>query len=68
MKDCEDCVEAHKLMKEKNIDVKCACTQTNPILIDEIEKKHGHKTFPIIFVDGTFIGGYSDLKKKYGVK
>ncbi|ELA48076.1 hypothetical protein VCUG_00499 [Vavraia culicis subsp. floridensis] len=68
MKDCEDCIEAHKLLKEKSIDVKCACMQMNPVLVDETEKEYGHRTFPIIFVNGEFVGGYADLRKKFGCK
>jgi len=32
-------------------------------VIDDLKRKHGHNTYPFIFVGNKFIGGYSDMIK-----
>ena len=36
-------------------------------LVEEIKTYFNHKTYPMIFIDKKFIGGYSDLSKLYEV-
>lgn len=33
-------------------------------LVKDIMEKYNHKTFPMIFINGQFIGGFSDYEKK----
>lgn len=36
-------------------------------LVEEIKTRFNYKTYPMIFIDKKFIGGYSDLSKLYEV-
>jgi glutaredoxin len=63
---CPYCDKAKKLLDDDTLTV----IDCDPYLIDTKEKflefikilsNKDHKTFPIIFKDNTFIGGYSDL-------
>ena len=64
---CHNCVSVKKLLKDKNFLFKEI--QCDEYLIEEkenfllfIEKKIGksYKTFPMVFYNGNFIGGFND--------
>ncbi|KAM0687469.1 hypothetical protein COBT_001288 [Conglomerata obtusa] len=63
--DCSDCREAMCMLVHKN---KCFCycsAESQPQIMEEVEKEHHHKTVPAIFVDGKFIGGHKELAKHF---
>ncbi len=59
---CPYCDAAKALLKSKNFDV----TEFNLTGDEEgkmnLLKKTAHRTFPQIFIDDVFIGGYTELK------
>lgn len=59
---CPYCDAAKSLLKSKNFDV----TEFNLTGDEEgkiaLLKKTAHRTFPQIFIDDVFIGGYTELK------
>lgn len=64
MPHCESCQEAHSIFENHNMKVDCACWMGNSILKEEMKKEHNHRTFPIIFIEGEFIGGLKQLQNK----
>jgi glutaredoxin len=68
---CNYCTKAIDLLKELEIDIEYNNIETNsdPIeynrKVNELEKITGSRTFPQIFSNGKYIGGYVDLHKKY---
>lgn len=70
LKDCYSCIEAKKLldskqMKFKNIQYEMSDTESknmwNKFILDTLKKDH--KTFPKIFINTKFIGGFNDLQQ-----
>lgn len=85
---CSFCVLAKQMIKDlvqggdKDIDHYLLCIEDPPPdVVNRLKSETGHTTYPFIFFDGQFIGGYSELKapknlvsiinileKKYGIK
>lgn len=72
--DCPYCQAALKLLKDKNVPFKgyniYSINGGFPVLYDALSKNankinfiNSHKTKPIIFYNGNFIGGYDNLIK-----
>jgi glutaredoxin len=70
LKDCYSCIETKKLldskqMKFKNIEYEMSDTKSknmwNKFILDTFKKEH--KTFPKIFINKYFIGGFNDLQQ-----
>lgn len=63
MDNCGYCEAAKSLLKSKNLSYQefniSADDQKKLDLID----KTGHRTMPQIFIDGQFVGGFTELKK-----
>ncbi len=60
-KPCPYCEQAKSLLTRKNISYK-ELDVTRPEVLDQLrELVPGAKTVPQIFIDGTYIGGYTDL-------
>ena len=69
---CGYSINAIQLLKDKNVEFKgyiiekiCEMNKLIDIFNNNKEKlkfNEGHKTRPIIFYNGTFIGGYTELK------
>ena len=60
-KPCPYCEQAKSLLTRKNIAFK-ELDVTRPEVLDQLrELVPGAKTVPQIFIDGTYIGGYTDL-------
>ncbi len=57
---CPYCVKAKRFFDEKNIKY-IEHFLTSSLEMDQLKKRTGHLTFPQIFIDGKFIGGYTDL-------
>lgn len=60
-KPCPYCEQAKSLLTRKNISYK-ELDVMRPEVLDQLrELVPGAKTVPQIFIDGTYIGGYTDL-------
>lgn len=64
-RECPYCVRAEEILQLKNVMYEYVLRDEQPELEKEIKKSYGHKTYPMIFVDGEFVGGCSELMKKY---
>lgn len=62
-KNCPYCMNAIKLLEDKNVNFAIFDENLVGGLISEINEKYGHYTFPMIFLDGNFLGGFDDLSK-----
>ena len=67
---CVFCTQAKKLFdkKMKNVhvmEIEKMKSDEAAEVIGAVRDEYKHMTFPIIFVDGEFIGGYDDLKEFY---
>ena len=58
---CPFCSRAKNLLKQKNISFKEVDVTNNSKIREEIEKKTGCMTVPIIFIGDEFIGGSDEL-------
>lgn len=58
---CGFCIAAKKLLDDKQIAFNETDVANNQALRNELIEKTGHRTVPIIFVKGQFVGGYDDL-------
>ena len=65
---CPYCQKAKYLLKEHNVQFnEIQCDDNEEHMREELTRKYNLKslaTFPQIIIDGTNIGGYSDLKQK----
>ena len=60
-KPCPYCEQAKSLLTRKNISYR-ELDVTRPEVLDQLrELVPGAKTVPQIFIEGTYIGGYTDL-------
>lgn len=60
---CPHCARTVTTLKEKNIETEIIDVSQNPTLRQEVsESVGGYRTVPMIFLDGEFIGGNSDLQ------
>lgn len=60
---CPFCQNAKKLLQEKSIDFEEIVLDNDEKKLEEIRKQTGQRTVPQIFIDETFIGGYSELEE-----
>ena len=64
MENCNYCENAKKYLKEREIGFnEIKKTDINMEIIKETQEKLEYRTFPMIFIEKKFIGGYSDLIK-----
>lgn len=59
---CPYCVRAKSFFDENGIKYEEIDLTDKPGEIDRIKNETGWRTVPIIMVNGTLIGGYSDMK------
>lgn len=60
--DCPFCDRAEELLNKKNIPFEKVQKNENPILESEIREAYGHKTYPMVMLDGEFVGGCTELQ------
>jgi glutaredoxin 3 len=64
---CENCRLAESKLKDLKLDVGCVCVDTEGNK-DEyknvLNNMTNHSTFPFVFINGQFIGGWSELSQK----
>lgn len=58
---CPYCVRAKRLLQDKGADFNEVNVDQEPGKREEMVRKTGHKTIPMIFINDKFIGGFSDL-------
>lgn len=58
---CQFCNNAKKLLNAKNADYTDIDISGNEAIRDELTTKTGQHTVPYVFIDGQFIGGYTEL-------
>ena len=59
---CPYCVRAEHLLASKGVHVDKVRVDQEPDRFDEmLEKAHGRRTVPQIFIGDTHVGGYDDL-------
>lgn len=63
--ECPFCENAKDFLNKRNIKFKEFDYKQYTTLSDEITKIYKHKTYPKIFIDQEFVGGFSDLVKKF---
>ena len=62
---CPHCVNAKDLLTKKGKEFHEIDYSEGKELIAEVIEKKAHKSFPMIFLDGEFIGGFAQLRKYY---
>lgn len=62
---CRFCVKAKRLLDREQILYKYIDWNECPEFVEKLKRESNHMTFPKIFLNGAFIGGYSDLKRLY---
>lgn len=67
---CGFCEESEKLFRKHGVKPYVVKFEDHPRdemsdIIQELRKEKGHTTFPAIFYEGKFIGGYDQLKAFY---
>jgi len=60
---CPYCINAKKLLEEKNIPYIDHPIDDRPEKKQELFAKTGQNTVPYIFIDGKLIGGFTELKQ-----
>lgn len=59
---CPYCVAAKNLLKSRGLDYQEVRVDTDPAARSVmLERSHGARTVPQIFIDGQYIGGYEEL-------
>ena len=58
---CSFCVSAKRFFEQKNWDYEEIDLTNNHELRDELSQKYSWRTVPMIFIDGEFIGGFTEL-------
>lgn len=58
---CPYCDKAKDALKSREIDFLEMAVEKYPELAKEITMKEKHKTFPMVYLDGKFVGGCEEL-------
>lgn len=64
---CPYGLKSLSMLKQKGYEVDDNLLETRD-QVDAFKEAHSAKTTPITFIDGDFIGGYTDLKKHFGYR
>ncbi len=59
---CGYCIASEKLLKEKGISYEFKNVFADTKLLFDLHEKIGPKTFPYVFIDDKYIGGFNELK------
>ncbi|KAI5176579.1 glutaredoxin 3 [Pancytospora epiphaga] len=62
---CPFCENAKGLLKQEDIKYNEYVYTEVPEVDKEISTVYGHKTYPKIFINDEFVGGYDNLQRKY---
>lgn len=61
---CSFCHSARDLAEEKQLDFEWIDISKSPEKFEKAKAETGHPTVPIIFVDGKFVGGFTEFRTK----
>jgi len=61
---CGFCHAARDLATAKKFDFEWIDISQNPEKFEKAKAETGHPTVPIIFVDGVFVGGFTEFEQK----
>ncbi|WP_432021140.1 glutaredoxin [Streptomyces sp. 1222.5] len=56
--------QARDLLSSKGIAHEVYAGDSSPDLVEDVRNTYGHRTFPMIFVDRQFVGGYAELAER----
>ncbi|MEZ4750269.1 MAG: glutaredoxin 3 [Bdellovibrionota bacterium] len=59
---CPYCIRAKALLDAKGVSYTETDLQGRPQELADLKKRTGHMTVPQIFINGTLIGGFSELR------
>ena len=62
---CPFCIQAKALLNKRGVDFQEITLARDPAGRDELIEKTGYYTFPQVIIDGTVVGGYTELKAAY---
>jgi len=62
---CPYCVQAKALLNKRGIAFEEITLGRDPAGREELVEKTGYFTFPQVVIDGTVVGGYTELKAAY---
>jgi glutaredoxin 3 len=62
---CPYCDRAKEFFESRSIPFEEINVSTEPATLAELKAKTHHMTVPQIFIDGVFVGGYTDLVDKF---
>lgn len=62
---CPFCQSAIEMLDKNKVQYKEFDYEEEKELVEAIKQEKRHKTFPMIFIDTEFVGGYDQLKKRY---
>ncbi|MFA0816285.1 MAG: glutaredoxin domain-containing protein [Anaerofustis sp.] len=60
---CMYCAQAKRLLENLGLEFEEIKTAFGTPEMDEAIEKTGHMTAPLIFINDTFVGGYTDLER-----
>ena len=60
---CPFCIAALQLLDARGIEYENHVMDNDPLKLMEVKKANNHRTVPMIFIDGEFIGGSDDLQR-----
>ena len=59
---CPFCVAAKDFLKSKGMEFEEIDVENDPDLREKLSQELDYRTVPMIFIDGEFIGGFSELQ------
>ncbi|MCB0405613.1 MAG: glutaredoxin 3 [Bdellovibrionales bacterium] len=59
---CPYCIRAKALLDSKGVSYTETDLQGRPQELSDLKKRTGHMTVPQIFINGTLVGGFSELR------
>lgn len=62
---CPHCLVAMRTLRDKKVNFTEIKGMENKDVVEEVKQKEGHKTFPMIYIDGKFIGGNDKLQEYF---
>ena len=62
---CGYCQNAKKFFTNLDAEFDFINTDENPQKLEDLLKAHNWKSIPMIFIDGKFEGGFSDVSEKF---
>lgn len=65
---CPFCRDAKKMLDDNKVSYRELDCEKERELVEAIKQEKKHNTFPMIFVNSEFVGGFQQLEERYGKK